>query len=225
MLVNLGLVHRDSEWIPYWEGWIGWMRTQGWRRFGWYVWDKLEALPGDWNGRLAPSFEFVFHFNRRSRKPNKIIECRWGGQETHLRADGHSTALRKADGSVGEWSHAGQATQPFRIPDATLRIRAHKARGIETEHPAVFPVALPEFVMQAYSDSGDIVYEPFSGSGTTLIAGQRTGRTVRAIELAPEYVDVALLRWRQIFPDAPVTLDGQSFEAVAAARGVEISDA
>jgi len=34
LLVNLGLVHRDGEWVPYWEGWIEWMRGQGWRRFG-----------------------------------------------------------------------------------------------------------------------------------------------------------------------------------------------
>ncbi len=37
VLVNLGLVHRDSEWQPYWEGWVEWMRASGWRRFGWYV--------------------------------------------------------------------------------------------------------------------------------------------------------------------------------------------
>jgi len=34
VLVNLGLVHRDSEWQPYWEGWVEWMRASGWRRFG-----------------------------------------------------------------------------------------------------------------------------------------------------------------------------------------------
>ncbi len=64
VLVNLGLVHRDNEWQPYWQAWLDWMRTQGWRRFGLYIWDQGPALPGDWNGRLAPSFEFLFHFNR-----------------------------------------------------------------------------------------------------------------------------------------------------------------
>jgi hypothetical protein len=55
----------------------------------------------------------------------------------------------------------------------------------------------------------------------------RTGRKVRAIELAPEYVDLAILRWRKLFPDKSVTLDGegQSFEAVARERGVAILDA
>ena len=40
VLVNLGLIHRDNEVIPYWDDWLGWMRTQGWRRFAWYVWDQ-----------------------------------------------------------------------------------------------------------------------------------------------------------------------------------------
>jgi DNA modification methylase len=71
VLVNLGLVHHDGEWVAYWDGWIEWMRSAGWRRFGWYVWDKGFALPGDWNGRLAPSHEFVFHFNRVAEHPRK----------------------------------------------------------------------------------------------------------------------------------------------------------
>lgn len=57
VLVNLGLIHRDGEWIPYWQEWIEWMRSTGWRRFGWYVWDQGSGLPGDWNGRLGPSHE------------------------------------------------------------------------------------------------------------------------------------------------------------------------
>jgi DNA modification methylase len=64
------------------------------------------------------------------------------------------------------------------IPDSVLRITRHKGRGIETEHPAVFPVALPEFLMRAYTDEGDVVFEPFGGSGTTILAGQRSGRRV-----------------------------------------------
>jgi DNA modification methylase len=222
VLVNLGLVHRDNEWQPYWQAWLDWMRQQGWRRFGFYIWDQGPGLPGDWNGRLAPAFEFLFHFNRATRKPNKIVPCKWAG---HIN-DSHG-GMRDKDGSVGEWTHAGQGVQETRIPDNVIRITRHKARGIETEHPAVFPVALPEFIMNAYSNERDIVFEPFAGSGTTLIAGERTGRRVRAIELAPAYVDVAILRWRLLHPAASVTLEetGQSFEHVAAARGVEIDNA
>ena len=215
VLVNLGLVHRDGEWQPYWRDWIDWMRTQGWRRFGLYAWDQGPALPGDWNGRLAPSFELLFHFNRVSRKPNKIVPCKWAG---HIN-DAHG-GMRAKDGSVGEWTHAGQGVQDMRIPDNVLRITRHKARGIETEHPAVFPMKLPAFLMEAYSDPGDLVFEPFAGSGTTIVAGEQTGRPVRALELAPQYVDVTLRRWNALFPDRPATLDDKSFDDVAAERGV-----
>ena len=71
VLVNLGMFHRDGEVVTYWEPFIGDMRAAGWRLFGWYVWDQLSGMMGDWGGRLAPSFEFVFHFNRDARSVNK----------------------------------------------------------------------------------------------------------------------------------------------------------
>ncbi|MGE0805094.1 MAG: site-specific DNA-methyltransferase [Burkholderiaceae bacterium] len=221
VLVNLGLIHRDNEFVPYWDGWLGWMRTQGWRRFAWYVWDQGPGMPGDWAGRFAPSFEFVFHFNRASRKPNKIVPCKHAGQESHLRADGSSTAMRSKEGEVGGWTHAGQPTQDTRIPDSVIRVMRHKGKiGQDIDHPAVFPVALPQFVIEAYSDEGDLVFEPFGGSGTTMLAAQRTGRICRTVEIAPEYVDVAVRRFQQNHPDVPVTLlaTGRSFDEVAAER-------
>jgi DNA modification methylase len=227
VLVNLGLIHRDNEVIPYWDGWVAWMRTQGWRRFAWYVWDQGPGMPGDWAGRFAPSFEFVFHFNRQSRKPNKIVPCKHAGQESHLRADGSSTAMRGKNGEVGGWTAAGQPTQDNRIPDSVIRVMRHKGKiGEGIDHPAVFPIALPEFILEAYSDAGDIVFEPFCGSGTTMLAAQRTGRISRSVEIAPEYVDVAIKRFQQNFPAVPVTLvaTGQTFAEVAGER-LESDDA
>jgi DNA modification methylase len=217
VLANLGLIHRDNEVVPYWDGWLGWMRTKGWRRFAWYVWDQGPGMPGDWSGRLAPSFEFIFHFNRQSRRPNKTVPCRHAGQESHLRADGSSTAMRSKEGEVGGWAHKGQPTQDSKIPDSVIRVMRHKGKiGQDIDHPAVFPVALPQFVIESYTDMGEIVFEPFCGSGTTLLAAQRTGRVVRATEIAPEYVDVTVKRFLQKFPDIPVTLQatGQTFEDV-----------
>jgi DNA modification methylase len=99
----------------------------------------------------------------------------------------------------------------------------HKGKiGEGIDHPAVFPVALPQFVIEAYTAEGEIVFEPFCGSGTTLLAAQRTGRVARAVEIAPEYVDVAIRRFQQNFPNAPVHLEatGQPFAVVAASRAV-----
>ncbi len=69
------------------------------------------------------------------------------------------------------------------------------------------------------SSPGQAVYEPFLGSGTTLIAAQTSGRVCFAIELDPLYVDVAIKRW-QAFTGEQATLlaGGRTFEAVAAER-------
>lgn len=73
--------------------------------------------------------------------------------------------------------------------------------------------------MENNSKPGDAVYEPFSGSGTTIIAGEQIGRRVFAIELNPIYVDVAIRRW-QSFTGKSATLQatGQTFEEVSNAR-------
>jgi hypothetical protein len=73
--------------------------------------------------------------------------------------------------------------------------------------------------MENNSVAGNAVYEPFSGSGTTIIAGEQCGRRVLAIELNPIYVDVAIKRW-QDFTGKLATLEstGQTFEDVADAR-------
>lgn len=210
VLVNLGLVHRDGEWLPYWDGWIAWMREQGWRRFGWYVWDQGPGLPGDWNGRLAPSHEFIFHFNREPRRPNKTVESKHAGET--LGGGG----LRGADGIVKGKTGAGNAIQSHRIPDSVVRVMRHKGAVTGGSHPAVFPVALVEEIIAAYSDEGDVVYEPFAGSGSSVVAAERSGRSCFAMELDPAYVDVACRRWLLVFGTEPVHAEtGKAFSEVA----------
>jgi DNA modification methylase len=191
VLVNLGLIHREGEWIPYWDGWIEWMRSQGWRRFGWYVWDQGFGLPGDWNGRLAPSHEFVFHFNQNSKRPEKFIAK--NPENVKERYTGQST-MRHKDGTLKAFTSPESSAQPNKIADSIIRInRASGGHGID--HPAIFPVMLPSFAMNCWP--GDI-YEPFCGSGTTLIAAEQLGRTCYGMEISPQYCDVIVKRWENL---------------------------
>lgn len=190
VLVNLGLIHRDGEWMPYWDGWIDWMRSQGWRRFGWYVWDQGSGLPGDWNGRFAPSHEFVWHFNRKSERPQKTVATK---DETRARK-GQSVPIGfRKEGGSSACTSPDKIGQDFKIPDSVIRINRSPIDG--KLHPATFPVALASFAMQSWPG---VVYEPFSGSGTTLIAAEQLGRRCYAMELSPAYVDVAVKRWENL---------------------------
>jgi DNA modification methylase len=63
-------------------------------------------------------------------------------------------------------------------------------------HPTVKPVAMVADAIKDCSSRGGLVLDPFCGSGTILIAAERTGRKARAIEIDPAYVDVAVRRWQ-----------------------------
>lgn len=219
VLVNLGLIHRNGELLLYWNDWCEWMRSQGWRRFGQYVWDQGPGMPGDYHGRLAPAFEFVFHFNRESRGPNKIIPCKHAGEFSHSSRRSPS-GTRNKNGSIDSWHAADEATQETRIPDSVIRITRYKAGAADRiDHPAMFPVALAQFVIESYSNAGETVFEPFSGSGTVLIAAEKTKREARCVEIAPVYVDVAVRRWQEFAGDAAVLEgDGRTFDEIAAER-------
>jgi DNA modification methylase len=92
-------------------------------------------------------------------------------------------------------------------------------RKSETGHSTQKPVECMRRPIENNSSPGQAVYEPFSGSGTTVIAAEMTGRSCHAIEISPAYVDVACKRW-QDFTGAQATLDGdgRSFDDVATQR-------
>jgi DNA modification methylase len=105
------------------------------------------------------------------------------------------------------WHYAGvNAMRPGRLEELAM-------------HPTVKPVALIADAIKDCSRRGGLVLDPFCGSGTILIAAERTGRRARALELDAAYVDVAVRRW-QTFSGKTATLaeTGQSFEEIEEQR-------
>jgi DNA modification methylase len=198
ILINLGLSHKNRQVDMYWLEWLMYCKSVGWPVFGWYVWDKGAGFPGEWYGRLAPAYEFVFHFNQQTSITNKWIPTT---------VERGCRTFREKDGSTRRAHSPDKIAQPYKIPDAVIRINREKARGIQDNHPAVFPVALPEFIMRTWSQPGDIVYEPFCGSGTSLIAGENLKRRVFACDIQPSYAELAIIRWQQHTGLQPVLLE------------------
>ena len=117
-------------------------------------------------------------------------------------------AVRK--GKTGHYDGGRKQTTVWQID---------KPQKSETGHSTQKPVECMKRPIENNSSPGQAVYEPFSGSGTTIIAGEMTGRSIHAIELNPAYVDVAVKRW-QDFTGEQATLDGdgRTFAEVAAER-------
>ena len=88
-------------------------------------------------------------------------------------------------------------------------------------HPTMKPVELVERAIRNSSRSGDVVMDPFGGSGTTMIAAHKSGRKARLIELDPKYVDVIVRRWQEFAGAKAIRqADGVSFDQVTNASSV-----
>lgn len=88
-------------------------------------------------------------------------------------------------------------------------------------HPTVKPIALVADAMRDSSKRGNIILDPFMGSGTTILAAERVGRIAYGLEIDPLYVDVAVRRWQDFTKrDAVLKSTGQTFDEVATRRSM-----
>jgi DNA modification methylase len=88
-----------------------------------------------------------------------------------------------------------------------------------TVHPTVKPVALVADAIRDCSRRGEIIFDPFMGSGTTILAAEKVGRRAYGLEIDPLYIDVAVKRWQDFTKrDAILKATGQTFDEVAAER-------
>jgi DNA modification methylase len=91
--------------------------------------------------------------------------------------------------------------------------------GEKTEHPTSKPIEVFAIPMRQHTKPGEVCFEPFSGSGSQIIAGEATGRQVYAIEISPQYIDVAGKRWQTATgKQAALDGDGRSFDEIAGER-------
>lgn len=119
-------------------------------------------------------------------------------------------AVRKKAGATAHWQ--GDRTQ-------TTLWKIDKPQKSETGHSTQKPVECMRRPIINNSSPGQAVYEPFSGSGTTIIAAEMTGRACHAIELNPAYVDVAVERWQTFSGKVAVHAEtGKSFADMKAER-------
>lgn len=119
------------------------------------------------------------------------------------------------EGKAGCWAGDRKQSTVWSIP-----ARDDAGHGHGTQKP----VECMRRPIQNNSKPGDVVYEPFSGSGTTIIAAELMKRHCRAIELSPAYVDVAVKRWQE-YTGKAATLDGRTFAQVAKDRGNQMEAA
>ena len=200
--VNLGLQYKDKEIFPYWNDYIDVAHSCGMKLLAWNVWNKTMAGSIGMQKNMFPSIhEWIFVFGEDSKKQNKILEKK----KESINKKSKINTMRRVDGTM-KTATIGDTSSKYKVMESCITILSEcgPARKL---HPATFPVKLPSEYIQALTDEGDNVIEPFGGSGTTLIACEQTNRNCFCMELEPKYVDVIINRWETLTGKKAVKLN------------------
>lgn len=172
------------------------MRKQGWLWTEEFMWHKKNSYPGKWPNRFRDNWERLLQFNK-SKKFNMY-------QETVMVP-------------VGDWAkdRLAKLSETDRVRDPSKvgsgfgknvsnwigrdRVYPTNVLHMATEcanknHSAVFPVDLPKWFIKLFTQPGELVLDPFVGSGTTLLAAIQMARNYMGIDISQEYVALAQSR-------------------------------
>jgi len=198
-------------------------RQWGWRFVDEFCWRKTDdGVPGGWNNRFKNAWEPVYHFSRERKikfRPRAVAhwsdDCFDYSPDNPKSTSGSGllgTGPRGAAADKGRNRAAWQTTRRnandlegrhggLARPSNVIEAKTESSQG---SHSAPFPRAIPEFFIKAFSDSGDVVFDPFAGSGTTLVAAGLLNRAGYGIEISPAYCDVILRRLEETLQISPV---------------------
>jgi DNA modification methylase len=166
------------------------LRAQGWRWTEEYIWHKKNCYPGRWPNRFRDAWERCLHFTRRKHFKMFQDEVRVPtGDWAKSRLRNLSTTDRRRDESrVG--SGFGKKIENWVGRDLAYPTNVlHLATECgNRNHSAAFPRALPDWFIRLFTETGDLVLDPFVGSGTSMLAALELGRSGVGIDINADYI-------------------------------------
>ena len=169
------------------------MRKRGWLWTEEFMWHKKNSYPGKWPNRFRDNWERLIQFNKE-RKFNMYQEAVMvpvGGWAKHRLANLSETDKIRDESKVGSGfgkNISNWLGRDMVYPNNVLHMATESSNK---KHSAVFPVALPTWFIKLFTQSGDVVLDPFLGSGSTAIAALTLGRHYIGVEISAEYVELA----------------------------------
>lgn len=149
------------------------------------IWKKTNSLPQVRQPRYSQDFEYMFVFSKGKPKTfNPImVPCKCSGQL-------YNSTCKNIDGE------SGRTKKTFHINNEKVKSNIWEIAVAKnnTTHPAVFPIQIPINHIKTWTNEGDIVLDPFVGSGTTVIAAKQLNRTYIGIDMSQEYCNITTER-------------------------------
>jgi len=200
--LNLGDSYKDKRLLG-----IPWRVALGLQGAGWYlrqdiIWHKPAPMPSSAKDRCTAAHEYIFLLTKSpSYLFNQMVEPSVTGERFH---GGYEATM--GDGSKGHSRNGRNDADNYTATRNKRSVWTIGAQSYHGAHFAVFPEDLPRLAVAAGSNKGDLVLDPFSGSGTTGKVALQLGRQYIGLDINKEYIELALRRVDQFQPDTP-TID------------------
>lgn len=154
-----------------------------------FIWNKKNPFPTGSNRRLKDGFEYCFWFSKGKQYkfyPNNVL----------IKSESKFLESEKKRSNLGNHNCYNGSGFKMNRRFVSDYIRPSNVITLATDtenhvHPATFPVGLPQFFINLMTETGDVVLDPFMGSGTTGVASGKAGRDFIGIEISEEYCKIA----------------------------------
>ena len=165
------------------------MRKQGWLWTEEYMWHKKNSFPGKWPNRLRDAWERLLHFNKEKKfdmyQDNvKVPIGDWSKTRLKNLSETDKTRDESKVGSGFGKKIENWVGKDMVLPDNVLYMATESGNK---NHSAAYPEGLPEWFIKLFTKEGDVVLDPFLGSGTTCKVALELGRNSIGIELNEDY--------------------------------------
>lgn len=162
----------------------GWIWTEEW------MWRKTNSFPGKWCNRLRDGYERIYQFNKAKgfRMYQKEVMKPIGDWADNIKKSkgyNEDKRVKTVTGSGFEVNYSNWLNKDKVLPDNVVTFGTARKKN----HPAAFPEELPEFFIKLFTKKGDLVLDPFAGSGTTLFVAERLERDSIGIDQIKVYVN------------------------------------
>ena len=165
------------------------MREQGWLWTEEYVWHKKNCYPGKWPNRFRDAWERLLHFtlDRKFAMYQEEVMVPMGDWRQRRLSNLSTTDRARDESKVGSGfgkNVSNWVGRDMAYPTNVLHMATECANKA---HSAAFPSALPEWFIKLFTKPGDMVLDPFMGSGTTVLAARTLGRSAIGIDTDEAY--------------------------------------
>lgn len=188
------------------------MRKQGWLWTEEFIWHKKNSYPGKWPNRFRDNWERLIQFNK-SKKFNMYQEAvmvpvgDWAKERLSKLSQ---TDQKRDESKVGSGFGKNVSNWLGRSLVYPTNVIHLATECYNRNHSAVFPVELPKWFIKLFTQPGDLVLDPFVGSGTTALAAIQLARSYVGIDINPEYVEITKSRLSETQMSLPNIAEDQS---------------